>query len=175
MGAYLTSGSRFRSEPLAPASRALLWALLVLAVAVLVAETGHTPFFEPDEARYAEIPREMLATGDLVAPRLNGFRYYEKPPLHYWAVAASMSLFGESELSARLPAKLSAAGMVLVTVLFARRRYGERVALVHHSDWGRTHVRGCIVVVSGLRGDGLEGFARYAGGGQLAERLPVAY
>ncbi len=130
MGAYLTSGSRFRSEPLAPASRALLWALLVLAVAVLVAETGHTPFFEPDEARYAEIPREMLATGDLVAPRLNGFRYYEKPPLHYWAVAASMSLFGESELSARLPAKLSAAGMVLVTVLFARRRYGERVALV---------------------------------------------
>ena len=72
----------------------------------------------------------MLATGDLVAPRLNGFRYYEKPPLHYWAVAASMSLFGETEVAARLPVKLSAAGMVLVTVFFARRRYGERVALL---------------------------------------------
>lgn len=72
----------------------------------------------------------MLATGDFVAPHLNGYRYYEKPPLHYWAVAASMSLFGEEEWAARLPVKLSAAGMVLVTVLFARRRFGERVALM---------------------------------------------
>jgi 4-amino-4-deoxy-L-arabinose transferase-like glycosyltransferase len=130
LGAYLTSGSRFRAEPLPVASRVLLWTLLVAAVALLVSETGHTPFFEPDEARYAEIPREMLATGDLVAPRLNGYRYFEKPPLHYWAVAASMSLFGESEWAARLPVKLSAAGMVLVAVVFARRRYGERVALL---------------------------------------------
>ena len=130
MGSYLTSGSRFRAEPLPAASRVLLWALLAIAVAFLVAETGHTPFFEPDEARYAEIPREMLATGDFVAPHLNGYRYYEKPPLHYWTVAASMSLFGETEWAARLPVKLSAAGMVLVTVFFARRRFGERVALL---------------------------------------------
>lgn len=130
MGAYLTSGSRFRAEPLPVVSRVILWLLLVSAVTLLVVETGHTPFFEPDESRYAEIPREMLATGDLVAPHLNGYRYYEKPPLHYWAVAASMALFGEEEWAARLPVKLSAAGMVLVTVLFCRRRYGERVALV---------------------------------------------
>ncbi|HYN40402.1 MAG TPA: glycosyltransferase family 39 protein [Thermoanaerobaculia bacterium] len=130
MGPYVTSGTRFRVEPLPAASRVLLWALLATAVAVLVAETGHTPFFEPDESRYAEISREMLATGDFVAPHLNGYRYYEKPPLHYWAVAASMSLFGEEEWAARLPVKLSAAGMVLVAVLFARRRFGERVALL---------------------------------------------
>ena len=130
MAAYVTSGSRFRAEPLPAASRALLWLLLLAALAVLLAETGHTPFFEPDEARYAEIPREMLATGDLVAPRLNGYRYYEKPPLHYWAVAASMALFGEEEWAARLPVKVSAAGMVLVTVLFCMRRWGERVALL---------------------------------------------
>jgi len=130
LGPYLTSGSRFRAEPLPAASRVLLWALLATAVAFLLVEAGHTPFFEPDESRYAEIPREMLATGDFVAPHLNGFRYYEKPPLHYWAVAASMSLFGETEWAARLPVKLSAAGMVLVTVLFARRRFGERIALL---------------------------------------------
>ena len=130
MGAYLTSGSRFRAEPLPAASRVLLWALLAMAVAFLLVEVGHTPFFEPDESRYAEIPREMLATGDFVAPHLNGYRYYEKPPLHYWAVAASMSLFGETEWAARLPVKLSAAGMVLVTILFARRRFGERIALL---------------------------------------------
>ena len=83
MGPYLTSGSRFRAEPLAVASRVVLWALLAVAVALVVVETGHTPFFEPDEARYAEIPREMLATGDLVAPRLNGYRYFEKPDLSF--------------------------------------------------------------------------------------------
>jgi 4-amino-4-deoxy-L-arabinose transferase-like glycosyltransferase len=130
LGPYLTSGTRFRAEPLPVASRVFLWALLAVAVTFLLVETGHTPFFEPDESRYAEIPREMLATGDLVAPHLNGYRYYEKPPLHYWAVAASMSLFGEEEWAARLPVKLSAVGMVLVTVLFARRRFGERVALL---------------------------------------------
>jgi len=129
LDAYLTSGSRFRSEPLGAGPRAVLWALLLAATALLVVEAGHTPFFEPDEARYAEIPREMLATGDFVAPRLNGYRYFEKPPLHYWAVAASMSLFGEAEWAARLPVKVSAAGMVLAAVLFARRRWGERVAL----------------------------------------------
>lgn len=72
----------------------------------------------------------MLATGDFVTPRINGHVYYPDPPLAYWAVAVSMSVFGESEWAARLPAKLSAAGMVLATLLFARRRYGERVAVL---------------------------------------------
>jgi 4-amino-4-deoxy-L-arabinose transferase-like glycosyltransferase len=72
----------------------------------------------------------MLATGDFVTPRINGHVYYHEPPLAYWVVAASMSVFGESEWSVRLPAKLSAVGMVLVTLFFARRRYGERVAVL---------------------------------------------
>lgn len=127
---YLTSGGRFRSEPLGTGARTVLWALLLAALALLFVEAGHTPLFEPDEGRYSEIPREMLATGDFVTPRINGHACYARPPLAYWAVAVSMSVFGETEWAVRLPAKLSAAGMVLATLLFARRRYGERVAVL---------------------------------------------
>ena len=47
-----------------------------------------------DEGRYAEISREMVSSGDWVTPRLNGIKYFEKPPLHYWAGAAAFSAFG---------------------------------------------------------------------------------
>ena len=60
------------------------------------------PLLDPDEGRYAEIPREMVATGDWITPRLNDLRYFEKPPLQYWATAAAYSVFGVSEWTARL-------------------------------------------------------------------------
>ena len=60
------------------------------------------PLLDPDEGRYAEIPREMAATGDWITPRLDGLKYFEKPPLQYWATAAAYSAFGFSEWTARL-------------------------------------------------------------------------
>jgi 4-amino-4-deoxy-L-arabinose transferase-like glycosyltransferase len=65
------------------------------------------PLWEPDEARYAEIPREMLALGDWLTPRLNYVLYFEKPPLQYWMSAASMRLFGLYPFAARLPLALA--------------------------------------------------------------------
>ena len=99
---------------------ALVFGLLVLS------EPFHVPLIDPDEGRYAEIPREMLATGDYVIPHQNGLVYLEKPPLAYWLVAGSYRLFGETEGAARLPGKLATAGTMLVLFLFARRRAGER-------------------------------------------------
>lgn len=61
---------------------------------------------DPDEGRHASIPVSMLRTGDFVVPHLQGFPYLEKPPLTYWMTAASYSLFGRSETSARLPVAL---------------------------------------------------------------------
>jgi 4-amino-4-deoxy-L-arabinose transferase-like glycosyltransferase len=73
------------------------------------------PLYDPDEGRYAEIPREMLSGGDWVIPHLDGYAYIEKPPLQYWLTAASFAAFGESEWAARLPTGC-AGFVVLVTV-----------------------------------------------------------
>jgi 4-amino-4-deoxy-L-arabinose transferase-like glycosyltransferase len=108
-----------------------VWVILfILSLLAVVVEPGRIPLFEPDEGRYSEIPREMLATGDWVTPRLDGVLYFEKPPLQYWAVALSFKIFGQSEFTARIPSKLSIVGMALAAFLFARRRYGPRVGLL---------------------------------------------
>jgi 4-amino-4-deoxy-L-arabinose transferase-like glycosyltransferase len=79
------------------------------------------PLWEPDEARYAEIPREMLATGDWLTPRLNHVLYFEKPPLQYWLSAVSMKLFGLHAFAARLPLALATLILLWCAWRLARR------------------------------------------------------
>jgi len=57
----------------------------------------------PDEARYTEIPREMLLFHDVITPHLDGVKYFEKPPLLYWIQAGMLSLFGFNEWVVRIP------------------------------------------------------------------------
>jgi len=107
--------------------KTLLAAFLLLG-AVAVFEPARSGLAEPDETRYAEIPREMLAARDLVVPRLNGLPYFEKPPMLYWANAASFRLFGQTPWAARLPTRLAGLGTALLVVWAAgaggRRREG---------------------------------------------------
>ena len=81
------------------------------------------PLFDPDEGRYAEIPREMAASGDWVTPTLNGLKYFEKPPLQYWATAALYTAFGVHDWTARLWAA-ALAFMCIPLVYFFTRRIG---------------------------------------------------
>jgi 4-amino-4-deoxy-L-arabinose transferase-like glycosyltransferase len=102
-----------------PGSRSLAAAFLVLLSVVWLEPKG-SGLAEPDETRYAEIPREMLAANDLLVPRLNGVPYFEKPPLLYWLNAASLRVFGETPWAARLPTRLAGLGTVLLVLLAAR-------------------------------------------------------
>ena len=84
-----------------PAPR-ILWALFALLTLLWFVNLDARRLIHPDEGRYAEIAREMVTTGDWVTPRLNGLKYFEKPPFQYWATAAAYRMFGIHEWAARL-------------------------------------------------------------------------
>lgn len=109
--------------------RDLLLLLVVMGIPFLQ-YLGRLPLIDPDEGRYAQIPREMLERGDLITPTLNHVLYFEKPPLLYWINALSLKLFGLNEFAARLPSALCGLLTVLITYLVARKLYERRTALL---------------------------------------------
>src|SRR5262249_18003558 len=107
-----------------------LFILLIVPVALLYPCLAFH-LFEPDEGRYAEIPREMLVRGDWIVPYLQSEPYLDKPPLMYWLVAAAYLVFGIHDWSARLLPAVAIHALVLIVYFLGRRRLGERAAF-----WG---------------------------------------
>jgi len=100
--------------PTTPKQRAF-WLLLVILL-IWFSNLDYRKLVKPDEGRYAEIPREMVASGDWTTPRLNGIKYFEKPPLQYWATASAYTLFGEHEWTTRLWSALT--GLLGIVAIF---------------------------------------------------------
>lgn len=75
----------------------------------------------PDEPRYAQIAREMLARRELITPTLAGHTWFEKPVLLYWMMEAAFALIGISEASARLGPALCGLLTVVAGYLVGRR------------------------------------------------------
>jgi 4-amino-4-deoxy-L-arabinose transferase-like glycosyltransferase len=95
---------------------------------------GSVPLLDPDEGRYAEIPREMLASRDFVTPHLDGVLYFEKPPLYYWLNAAATAALPSPEVASRLTgACFGLAGLALAWLLgcaMGGKRTGLLAAIV---------------------------------------------
>jgi 4-amino-4-deoxy-L-arabinose transferase-like glycosyltransferase len=106
--------------------------LMLIALLLLVVAYGFFLFwrgcFDPDEGRYAEIPREMIERGDWMEMRMMGFRYYEKPILSYWLTAPAIALFGPQDWAARLPLLLPLCGTLLLMRWLVRRHWARAVA-----------------------------------------------
>jgi 4-amino-4-deoxy-L-arabinose transferase-like glycosyltransferase len=107
-----------RNRPLRLLVCAMLAAILYLPA------LGRPALWEPDEGRYAEIAREMVLAHDYVTPRDNWVRYFEKPPLVYWAEALTIKLLGANELAVRLPAALASVAEVTVTAALGEAMFG---------------------------------------------------
>ena len=122
-------GGGAHDRPLVPDRQRLASAALplVLLALWLLATLGLRPLLLPDEGRYANVAREMLA-GDLWVPTQNGLPFFHKPPLLYWLDMAAMQVFGLNEFAARIGPMLGAWLMGAVLFLGLRRRHGARVA-----------------------------------------------
>lgn len=107
-----------------------VWWVSVLVAIVWFGTLGQRALLRPDEGRYAEIPREMVASGDWLTPRLNGIKYFEKPALQYWATAAGFELFGESEWTARLWPAITGFLAVLLAGWTGCRLWGAQAGLM---------------------------------------------
>jgi 4-amino-4-deoxy-L-arabinose transferase-like glycosyltransferase len=97
--------------------------VVALAAVLLAPGLGRAPFDDPGEGQHAEIARELVG-GSWLTLRLNGVRYFDKPPLLYWLTAASFSLFGLTEGAARLAPLLGALLAVTATALLGVRLLG---------------------------------------------------
>ncbi|MDB5963081.1 MAG: glycosyltransferase [Massilia sp.] len=108
-------------------NRALVWSLFAAFALVTLYMLGVRTLVPPDEGRYAEMAREMFVSGDWVTTRLNGIKYFEKPPLQTWMNALSFTLFGLGEWQARLWTGLCGIGGVLLTAYAGTRVFCARV------------------------------------------------
>lgn len=132
-------GVRWQSESSSwpsPATARFPLRAALLAAAILVTagwafthRLGSYPFLDdPNEAQYAEVAREMVETGDWMSPQLNYVLFLNKPPLAYWAIAATYKLWGIHEAAARLPGAVAAWGTVVVVLIWAWMALGPFVA-----------------------------------------------
>lgn len=126
----------WRSIPQSNAARRVAiwtgWAVVVYIVAFW--RLGFPSFWDPDEAVYAVATREMLRTGDWLAPMFNGAPFFDKPIFFYWLQLIAFKLFGPTEFAARLVPAVSAVGVIAATNwagrVFFNRTVGAVAALI---------------------------------------------
>ncbi|HEX9944441.1 MAG TPA: glycosyltransferase family 39 protein [Thermoanaerobaculia bacterium] len=111
-----------------PRRRDLL-TLALLGALLYLPGLGWRDIWNPDEARYAEVAREMRLLGAWAVPHLNGEVYTQKPPLLFWSIALFGWLRGGvDETAARLPSALAAVGALLLVYHIGERFFGRRAA-----------------------------------------------
>ncbi|MEE9523370.1 MAG: glycosyltransferase family 39 protein [Thermodesulfovibrionales bacterium] len=107
--------------------KAILYILLAFVILYFY-KLGFPSIWNPNEAFYAEAPREMVENGDLLTPYFNFEFRFEKPPLMYWLILPWQFLFGYKEVAVRLVSAIAACGGVLATYWFGKTVWNNKRA-----------------------------------------------
>jgi 4-amino-4-deoxy-L-arabinose transferase-like glycosyltransferase len=105
--------------------------LLIFCSLLFVVGVGRWDLWNPDEPRYAQVAKEMVGTGDWILMHVNGNTYVDKPPLFFWLIALSSSLWrGFTSFSARFASGLFSTLTVLLTFFLGRKLNGTRTGFL---------------------------------------------
>jgi 4-amino-4-deoxy-L-arabinose transferase-like glycosyltransferase len=99
--------------------------LLAWILPLLLCNSGESTLMAHDEGFYAWRSRQMLESGDWVAPW--GHAHHKTPGI-YWLIAATFKLFGISEFSARLPSAIAGIFSLLILYEIGNIVLGKKVA-----------------------------------------------
>lgn len=105
----------------------LLFLLSILAYGFFL---GSYHLIVPDEGRYVEVAREMIASHNFITPYLDGTTFLDKPILYYWIESFFIKLFGLNEWSARLLPLLFATLGNLFIFWAGLKLYSRRIAWI---------------------------------------------
>jgi 4-amino-4-deoxy-L-arabinose transferase-like glycosyltransferase len=103
--------------------------ILVAAAIYLSCIISPPSLMDDTDSAIAQAARTMLSKGDWVTPRLDGVAFLEKPPLYFWPMAISYSLFGVHDWAARIPVALSVIGLAWLTAAFGIWAFGRAAGL----------------------------------------------
>jgi 4-amino-4-deoxy-L-arabinose transferase-like glycosyltransferase len=109
-----------------PARRLSVLLLLLISAVIYIGSAARPGLLDDADGCHALAAREILQRHDWTVLHINGVRWLEKPPFHYWLVAIAYRLFGENAFTTRLPIALAMIALVLVLYEFGRRFFNER-------------------------------------------------
>ncbi|MDP5218123.1 glycosyltransferase family 39 protein [Ruegeria sp. 2205SS24-7] len=129
--AHNTQPAPFHTFRLTASQRSVLFTCLAGFLIIRVLLVFWLPITDTTEARYAEIARKMVETGNWITPQFDyGVPFWAKPPLHTWATALGMKVFGVGHFGARVPILLLSMASLAVTYSLMRYRAGADQALI---------------------------------------------